>query len=95
MAGTACTMSGVCGCRNDNECGADQRCDVSVNRCVMRPGMVNDAGVDAGTPVTGFEGGGCGCRVGSTGSSSSSGGAAVLSLLAGLALVTRRRRRAA
>ncbi len=94
-AGTLCTMGGVCGCRADDDCGPDQRCDVTANRCVMRPGMT-DAGVDAGAaPRAGLEGGGCGCRVGSQAPSSSSGGAAVVSLLAGLALVARRRRRAA
>ncbi len=70
----------------------------------MRPGMpdagVADAGpmtMDGGTPRQGFEGGGCGCRVGGPASSSSprSGGAAVLSLLAAVGLLARRRRRAA
>jgi MYXO-CTERM domain-containing protein len=103
-AGTLCTMAGACGCRADNDCGADQRCDTAANRCVMRPGMpdagVADAGpmtMDGGTPRQGFEGGGCGCRVGGPASSSSprSGGAAVLSLLAAVGLLARRRRRAA
>lgn len=41
--GSACLMTGLCGCTTDADCAADRQCNNATNRCEARP--------DAGTPA--------------------------------------------
>ncbi|MBL8604517.1 MAG: hypothetical protein JNK72_21500 [Myxococcales bacterium] len=52
------TMGGFCGCRTDEHCTADRRCDTTAQRCVLRgdAGVV-DAGNDAGPADAGNDAG--------------------------------------
>jgi MYXO-CTERM domain-containing protein len=47
-AGSACLMSGLCGCTSDSDCAADRRCNVSMNQCEARPAKPDAGPTDSG-----------------------------------------------